>query len=59
MLVLSRKRRQKIIINGNIIVEILDSDGETVKLGVVAPNDIPIMRDELSGPCRKVMKESE
>jgi len=47
MLVLSRQRNESIIINDNIIVTILSIDGDQVKLGIRAPQDITIFRQEL------------
>jgi carbon storage regulator len=47
MLVLSRKNNESIIINGNIEVIVLSTDGDTVKLGIQAPKEISILRKEL------------
>jgi carbon storage regulator len=47
MLVLSRKIGEKIIINDNIEVTVVDIKGNTIRLGIVAPKDIPIARGEL------------
>lgn len=49
MLVLSRKKGEKIIVgkNGDIIFEVLEVRGDTIRLGIVAPKDVPIYRQEL------------
>jgi carbon storage regulator len=47
MLVLTRKPGQKIIIANNIEVVILDIKGDTVKIGVQAPKQISIYREEI------------
>jgi carbon storage regulator len=47
MLVLSRKIGERIIINDTITVEVLQVVGNRVRLGVTAPDGIPIMREEL------------
>lgn len=47
MLVLSRKREQRIRIGDNILVEIIRTGRNTVKIGIQAPDDIRVMRDEL------------
>jgi carbon storage regulator len=47
MLILSRKIQQNIIINDNIQICILSIDGRKVSLGIKAPRDIPIYREEL------------
>ncbi|MFK7766543.1 MAG: carbon storage regulator [Mariniblastus sp.] len=48
MLVLSRKKNQTIIIDGQIEIEVLKIKGNTVRLGITAPSDIKVLRGELS-----------
>lgn len=48
MLVLSRKLGETIVIDGNIKVEIVQVDGQRVRLGITAPRDVPIRRSELA-----------
>ena len=47
MLILSRKTNESIIIDGRITVKILRVEGEIVKIGIVAPSEIPIHRQEV------------
>jgi len=47
MLVLGRKVNESIIIGENIVVTLLAVDGERVKIGIDAPSDISILRQEL------------
>ena len=47
MLVLSRKVGDRLIINGNIIVEVTKIQGNRVHLGIVAPHEVKILRGEL------------
>jgi len=47
MLVLSRKRDQKIIINNNIVITVIEIRGDKVRLGFEAPQDVKILREEL------------
>ena len=47
MLVLSRKSRESIIINGNITVSVLRIDNDNVRIGIEAPMEIPVMREEI------------
>lgn len=50
MLILRRKRHESIIINGNIRITILEIDGENrVKLGIEAPQEISVNREEVAG----------
>lgn len=47
MLVLTRKVDQGIVIAGNIYVRVLGVERDRVKIGISAPLDIPVLRQEL------------
>lgn len=47
MLVLSRKINEKIVINGNIVITVVRIDRDQVRVGIEAPDEIPILRGEL------------
>ena len=47
MLVLSRKYGEKIVINDNIVLTVLEIERGKVRLGIDAPRDIPVFRSEL------------
>ena len=47
MLVLSRQRDESIIIGDNIVVTIVDVRGDKVRLGIDAPKEIPVHRQEV------------
>ena len=47
MLVLSRKLGEKIFINNNICITVVDIDRGKIRLGIEAPRDVPIFRQEL------------
>lgn len=47
MLVLSRKPGQRIVVNGNIEIEVTAVAGRTVRIGITAPRDVSIVRAEL------------
>ena len=47
MLILTRKIDQGIVIAGNIHVRVLGVDRDRVKIGISAPLDVTILRDEL------------
>jgi len=71
MLVLSRQRDESIVIGENVVVTIVDIRGDKVRLGIQAPGEIPVHRQEVyeaiqrenrrggqlqsSGPSAKVM----
>ncbi len=48
MLVLSRKVGDKLVIDGNITVEVIKIQGNRITLGIVAPPTIKILRGELT-----------
>lgn len=56
MLVLTRKKGQKLIINDNIEVVILETRGDIVKIGVNAPKNVSVFREEL---YEEIKKENE
>lgn len=67
MLVLSREIGQSIIIGGHIVLTVVDVHGERVRLGIEAPKDVPIRREEVrdagkvtskKGITRVVMEEN-
>jgi carbon storage regulator len=47
MLVLSRKLNEKIVINNVVIVTVVEIRGDKVRLGIVAPKDVPVHRQEV------------
>lgn len=47
MLILSRKRHEKIMIGDNIIVQVMDTKGDDVRIGITAPKDVPVHREEV------------
>lgn len=49
MLILTRNLNQGIMINGNILVRILGVERGRVKVGIEAPEEVVILRQELLG----------
>jgi len=47
MLVLSRKRDERIVIADNIIITVVEVRGDKVRLGIEAPENIPVHREEV------------
>ena len=47
MLVLSRKRDERIVIGGNIVITVVEVRGDKVRLGIEAPSDVPVHRQEV------------
>jgi carbon storage regulator len=53
MLILSRKLNESIIIDGKIVVKVLRIDKDTVKLGIQAPAELPVHREEIHEVIQK------
>ena len=47
MLVLSRKIGEQIVIGRGVTVVVLEVNGQRVRLGIVAPDEVPIHREEV------------
>jgi carbon storage regulator len=58
VLVLSRKRNEKIVIGDEITVTVLEVRGDQVQLGIDAPRRIPVHRFEVYESIRKVNEEA-
>jgi carbon storage regulator len=47
MLVLSRQRDESIMIGDKVVITIVDIRGDKVRLGIEAPSEIPVHRQEV------------
>jgi carbon storage regulator len=47
MLVLSRKKNETLVIGDNISVVVIEIRGDKVRLGIEAPKEIPVHRQEV------------
>ena len=47
MLVLSRKLGEKIMIGENVVVTIVKIDRNQIRVGIEAPGDVPVYREEI------------
>lgn len=47
MLILSRKVGESIVIDGRIIVKVMRLEGDVLKLGIEAPPEVPVHRQEV------------
>ena len=48
MLILSRKKDQKVMIGDSIEIWVIDVRGDTVKLGIKAPREVKVFRLEVA-----------
>ena len=53
MLVLSRKENESIVIDGRIKVTVVEIKGGRIRLGIEAPQDVPVLRAELANAAAK------
>jgi carbon storage regulator len=53
MLVLSRKRDERIVIGENIVITVVDVRGDKVRLGIEAPAEVPVHRQEVLEAMRR------
>ncbi|MEZ5321037.1 MAG: carbon storage regulator CsrA [Microthrixaceae bacterium] len=58
MLVLSRKSGESIVINGNITVTVVEIRGDHVRLGIDAPREITIHREEIHAEMAGANREA-
>ena len=47
MLVLTRNRGEKIVVADNIIITIIEVRGDRVRIGIEAPRDVSVHREEI------------
>ncbi len=55
MLILNRRAGESIVIDGRIVVTVLQVDGDRIKIGVAAPREVAVLRREL---CEQVEAEN-
>ena len=48
MLVLSRKLGEKIVIGDNIVITVVKIDRNQIRIGIEAPHDVPVYREEIA-----------
>ena len=58
MLVLSRKSGETVVIDGRIRVKVVRVEGDVVKLGIEAPQEVPVHRQEIYEEIEKNNQEA-
>jgi carbon storage regulator len=57
MLVLSRKTKESIMIGDDIEVTVLSTTGSQVRIGIAAPSDVAVHREELYKRIKDELEE--
>lgn len=58
MLALTRKKQEAIMIDGGIEIRVLDIQGDKVKLGISAPKNVGIHREEIYAQIKSANEEA-
>lgn len=53
MLILTRRSNERIFIGDNVVLVVLGIENNRVKLGIEAPNDVTILREEIVSDSKK------
>ncbi len=59
MLVLSRKKNESIVVNNDIRIVVVDVRGDKVRLGVEAPRDVPVHRQEVFDAIQRATRSPD
>ena len=59
MLVLSRKKNESIVINDDITIVVVEIRGDKVRLGVNAPKEVPVHRQEVYEAIQRKLAEAD
>jgi len=47
MLILTRRAGERVVIGDDVLVTVMEVSGQTVRLGIAAPEGLPIFREEI------------
>lgn len=59
MLVLSRRERERIRLGDSIVLTVVRVAGDKVRIGIEAPPDVVVLRDELGSSGGATPRESD
>jgi carbon storage regulator len=59
MLVVSRKKNERIVIGGNIVVTVCEIGPGKVRIGIDAPKDVSIYRQEIIEQYQRLPKQEK
>jgi carbon storage regulator len=58
MLVLSRKQNERIRVGESVVVTVVRVNGDKVRIGIEAPTDMRVLRDELEETGDVILEDS-
>jgi carbon storage regulator len=47
MLIITRRPGEKVMIGDDVVVEIIEVSGSSVRIGIAAPKSVPVYREEI------------
>ena len=47
MLIITRRPGEKIMIGDDVVVEVIEVSGSSVRVGIAAPKSVPVYREEI------------
>ena len=47
MLIVTRRPGEKVMIGDDVVIEVLEVSGQSVRIGIAAPRSIPVYREEI------------
>ena len=59
MLILSRKEGEEIVIGNDVRVVVTQISGDRVRLGIIAPRDMPVFRQEVLDRTEASQQENQ
>jgi carbon storage regulator len=59
MLVLTRKKSQEIVIAENIVVTVVEISGDKVRLGIAAPKEVAVHRQEIYDKIKESRRDED
>lgn len=59
MLVLSRKKNESLMIGDDIVLTVVEIRGDKVRLGIHAPSNVPVHRQEVYDAIRRDLNEDQ
>ena len=59
MLVLSRKEAERIRLGDSIVITVIRIGGDKVRLGIEAPSDVLVLRDELQPHELEILQQAQ